>query len=265
MPFARGRRMHGEGDALAKKRGRPAKAGERYDCGKLKPDGVSPTLAYRIREQAGKIAIDRRLGSELGRLLLLEQITTGEAACGWRVHDVWLKFESAVGLARGVRGAAFDVAVNRASALLVGDRDEEARIARDRWLALDKFLLKNFTGPDGRIARDRLETLCVDDRSIPYAWIEPVRAMLRLLALEHFGIKRPPRSEPGRLTASAPVRRALWRSEYGADVAKLVSAANPDLPMERISEIRDFHNALAERAKFDAEKKRERSKASAFG
>lgn len=250
---------------MARKRGRPPKSGERYDCGKLKSEGVSPTLAHRIREHAGKVGIDRRFGGELGRLLLLEQVTAGEAAAGWRVADIWHKFESTIGLQRDVRGASYDVGINRKMAALQSDHDEAEHIAREAWCSLDKHLQRNYPGYGGDRARSALETLCVDDRAIGWGALMEVRAMLHRLAVEHFGLTRAPKKQEGRLTAAAPVRRALWRSDYGADVAKLVSAANPDLGVERISEIRDFHNALIEREKFEAEKKRERSRASAVG
>lgn len=58
--------------------GRPKLAGERYPCGKLKPEVAPPAMVRRIISQAKTTARNPLLGTEAGRLRLNGVITSKE-------------------------------------------------------------------------------------------------------------------------------------------------------------------------------------------
>ncbi len=79
---------------MVAKRGRSSKSGERYKCGKLKPaetskQPISPTLWQRIKTNGQKIGLDPRLGTELGRLALHDELTSAEVSAGFRIAEIY--------------------------------------------------------------------------------------------------------------------------------------------------------------------------------
>ena len=86
-----GQEDHGQGNCImAAKRGRPSKSGDRYKCGKLRPaetskQQISPALWHRIKTNGQKIGLDPRLGTELGRLALHDELTSAEVSAGFRI------------------------------------------------------------------------------------------------------------------------------------------------------------------------------------
>jgi hypothetical protein len=103
---------------MGAKRGRPAKSGERYKCGKLKPadtskQPISPALWQRIKTNGQKIGLDPRLGTELGRLALHDELSSAEASAGFRIAEIYRAFELLHGRTRLAAGSSFFPPVRR--------------------------------------------------------------------------------------------------------------------------------------------------------
>src|ERR1700742_5168116 len=97
---------------MATKRGRPSKTGERYKCGKLRPvetskQPISPALWQRIRTNGQKIGLDPRLGTELGRLALHDELTSAEVSAGFRIAEIYQACEHFHGRTRSAAGSSF--------------------------------------------------------------------------------------------------------------------------------------------------------------
>src|SRR5258708_35088173 len=94
---------------MVAKRGRPSKSGDRYKCGKLKPadtskQPISPALWQRIKTNGQKIGLDPRLGTELGRLALHDELTPMEVSAGFRIAEIYQAFEHFHGRTRSAAG-----------------------------------------------------------------------------------------------------------------------------------------------------------------
>ena len=97
---------------MAAKRGRPSKSGDRYNCGKLRPaetskQPISPALWQRIKTNGQKIGLDPRLGTELGRLALHDELTSAEVSAGFRIAEIYHAFERFHGRTRSAAGSSF--------------------------------------------------------------------------------------------------------------------------------------------------------------
>src|SRR5215467_6122408 len=97
---------------MAAKRGRPSKSGDRYKCGKLKPaettkQPISPALWQRIKTNGQKIGLDPRLGTELGRLALHDELSSAEVSAGFRTAEIYQAFEKFHGRTRSAAGSSF--------------------------------------------------------------------------------------------------------------------------------------------------------------
>lgn len=177
----------GKKDRKRKHRGgRPRKIGERYPNGRLKQgrdqavsvvgsSSISPTTVHRIREHARALGLDPRLGTELGRLVLFEQITSLEAAAGFRMAEVYGRFERQHGRRRATKSPSYEIGFGGRG----GDNEEDN--AEKPFMALQEHL-KVFPPR----ARDELERLCVDDQPIGPAGLSDVRAMLTRMGKDHF-------------------------------------------------------------------------------
>src|ERR1700704_81680 len=108
-----GHEDRGQGNCImVAKRGRPSKSGERYKRGKLKPadtsrQPISPALWQRIKTNGQKIGLDPRLGTELGRLALHDELTSAEVSAGFRVAESFQGFEFFHGRTRSAAGSSF--------------------------------------------------------------------------------------------------------------------------------------------------------------
>lgn len=276
------------------KRGRPPKEGERYPGGKLKHEPkpeflreISPTEVRRIGDHGHDLGADRRLAGEIGRLLLTRQISTMEAAAAWRVADIYGRFEFYSGRRRNTASPSYEMGARSTGE--DRDRGEAERAAHDAWDDLQAFVearwpMRPFTSPKvapdlwrwprSNRVRDLLEKLCVDDRCIGPAALYEIRAVLHRLAVEHFEIVSAPKKEKRAAPPlSTDIRQQLRTSDFGRDLQVLFETAATSAEAwpaeiakdasERISEVRDFFVALREREKFNVEKKRAKSRASA--
>ena len=172
------------------KRGRPAKAGDRYKCGKLKPaetskQPISPALWQRIKTNGQKIGLDPRLGTELGRLALHDELTSAEVSAGFRIAEIYHAFEHFHGRTRSAAGSSF-------FRQFVADLEkpiEVRRRATDDYLDLDRELAERDAHEDFDVLqyympvpqRDLVEQVCVEGRPI-----NPVSIPVLKMVLQYF-------------------------------------------------------------------------------
>lgn len=217
------------GSLMARKRGRPAKAGARYPCGKLKSgiEPIAPALWQRIASEAKKGALDERLGSELGRLFLHAELTSPQIAAGFRVAETYGAFERYKGKRRSTASPSYE-ASSRGDHLvaeeLVGPDamailEERIRAAEQKFKALQQWF-SNEMIPRG--VCNALEELCVEDRNISWIILPRVRETLDKLGLffgfttarnaaKHAVIARKPTLEQDRTIARKPnLDRIYW-------------------------------------------------------
>lgn len=236
--------------------GRPPKPGARYPSGKLKPaqeQRIAPALIHRIRDHAGTMGIDRRFGSEVGRLLMLEQLTGLEAGAAWRLAEVYGRYERFHGIARTTRSPSYESGM--AGGVGDGHDGAEHEAAKDTFLAL-----RNHLRPFSHFHVQEMERLCVDDRYIGPAALADVKPILHRMAKQHFGTTRDARTEPMKRPVAMPSPGKARPSPAIERRDRFAQAANIELPPDLVSEVFEFYLARRELAQYRAdiaEKKRE--------
>ena len=171
---------------MVAKRGRPAKSGERYKCGKLKPaetskQPISPALWQRIKTNGQKIGLDPRLGTELGRLALHDELTSAEVSAGFRIAEIYHAFEHFHGRTRSAAGSSFFRQLEKPI--------EVRRRASDDYFDLDRELAERDAHEDFDVLqyympaaqRDLVEQVCVASRPI-----NPVSIPVLKMVLQYF-------------------------------------------------------------------------------
>jgi hypothetical protein len=172
------------------KRGRPSKSGDRYKCGKLKPadtskQPISPALWQRIKTNGQKIGLDPRLGTELGRLALHDELTSSEVSAGFRIAEIYGAFELFHGRTRSAAGSSFfrqfvadlekpiEINRRRTDDYISLDQEERERGAHEDFDVLQYYM------PAAQ--RDLVEQVCVASRPI-----NPVSIPVLKLVLQYF-------------------------------------------------------------------------------
>jgi hypothetical protein len=175
---------------MAAKRGRPSKSGDRYKCGKLRPaetskQPISPALWQRIKINGQKIGLDPRLGTELGRLALHDELTSAEVSAGFRIAEIYEVFEHFHGRARSAAGSSFfrqfvadlekpiEIGRRRTDDYISFDQEERERDAREDFDVLQHYM------PAAQ--RDIVEQVCVASRPI-----NPVSIPVLKIVLQYF-------------------------------------------------------------------------------
>jgi hypothetical protein len=194
------------------RKGRPRKPGERTPIGALKrrnKDELTHAHFKRFKAAGRKVGDDGRFGSELGRLGLLDTLTSAEVRAGFRVAGIYARFDRSCNVRRTARSPAYTSALCSRSSELHDD-GEAAKSEFDR-------LQDEISGFDRR-DRAALERLCVDDGAVPEA-LPGVKAILSQLA-RRWGII-PKRREPSPFVSEtfnvwelAPHGRALVLACY---------------------------------------------------
>ena len=175
---------------MVAKRGRPSKSGERYKCGKLKPaetkkQPISPALWQRIKTNGQKIGLDPRLGTELGRLALHDELTSGEVSAGFRIAEIYNAFYYFHGRTRSAAGSSFfrQFVADGGKLIEVGRRSSDDYIDIDREEAereaREEFDILQFYMPVTQ--RDLVEQVCVEGRPI-----NPVSIPILKMVLQYF-------------------------------------------------------------------------------
>jgi hypothetical protein len=175
---------------MAAKRGRPAKTGDRYKCGKLRPaetskQPISPALWQRIKTNGQKIGLDPRLGTELGRLALHDELTSAEVSAGFRIAEIYQAFERFHGRARSAVGSSFfrQFVADLEKPIEIGRRKTDDHLDIDREArereACEDFDVLQFYMPAAQ--RDLVEQVCVASRPI-----NPVSIPVLKIVLQYF-------------------------------------------------------------------------------
>jgi len=175
---------------MVAKRGRPSKSGERYKCRKLRTaetskQPISPALWQRIKTSGQKIGLDPRLGTELGRLALHDELTSAQVSAGFRIAEIYHAFEHFHGRTRSAAGSSFfrqfvadlekpiEVGRRRSDDYIDLDREERECEARENFDVLQYYM------PVAQ--RDLVEQVCVEGRPI-----NPVSIPSLKLVLQYF-------------------------------------------------------------------------------
>ena len=175
---------------MAAKRGRPSKSGDRYKCGKLKPaetskQPISPALWQRIKTNGQKIGLDPRLGTELGRLALHDELTSAEVSAGFRIAEIYQVFESFHGCTRSAAGSSFfrQFVADLEKPIEVGRRKTDDHLDIDREVrerkAREDFDVLQFYMPADQ--RDLVEQVCVGSRPINPVSTPDLKVVLQIL------------------------------------------------------------------------------------
>src|SRR6266699_82361 len=149
------------------KRGRRALPGDRYRCGKKRPgEDKGGALWRRIADHGEKLALDPRLGSELGRLRHFGELNNLQASAGSRVGEIYGRYERLKHLHRSAASPSYRLGF--------GESDEPS------FLRLQEEI-------QARDLKALMEEVCVDDRPINPTRLDELRAALDHLAV-HFGM-----------------------------------------------------------------------------
>lgn len=264
---------------MAKRRGRPPKHGDRYDSGKLKPsvrEAMSGALWQRMLANAERVLRDPKFGTELGRLGAAGDLTPSEVAIGFRIAEVYGRFEFYQNIRRAaasphyIREMVSEAAGgdsemedgpgqnDRGRGFVDTDRDERERQATETFRAFQTHLPHEF--------RSNVEALCVDDRHIGLQGLQQVRAAFALVKeffsgkrrglskAERKKLNRPsplptPRQTPA-IVALPPVRINALKAAFLAHQRKLL----PNLSDDDLETSWNVFCALRDRIAFRLEK-----------
>jgi hypothetical protein len=169
------------------KRGRPKKPGKRHPAGQLVQAPESPSVAawQRIATDAVKLGLNPLIGTQLGRLGFLDILTPAEVATGFRIAEIYGRYERAIGRRRSVASPSYEMGRGRDTA---APESEEARErAQDAARAFGALQAEMALAPRG--VRGALEELCVEDRPCPPGWLPAVKVALGMLGAA-LGVKR---------------------------------------------------------------------------
>jgi hypothetical protein len=267
---------------MAAKRGRPAKPGDRYKCGKLRPaettkQPISPALWQRIKTNGQKIGLDPRLGTELGRLALHDELTSAEVSAGFRIAEIYKAFEGFHGRTRSAAGSSFfrqfvadiekpiEVGRRRADDYVSIDREELEREARENFDVLQYYM----PAPQ----RDLVEQVCVGSRPINPMSISALKLVLQYF-FELFRDEKNYRSKRGKKfespkikfyrpkkdkakKAEKPVETAepvKWLDARKVSYMQILRILRPDLDNDQLEQAWGVYHALIARADFRKEK-----------
>jgi len=253
------------------KRGRPAKAGERHPCGKLKkpasgkPAGIAPALWQRIKTDAVRLVQDARLGSELARLSVFGDLTVVQTAAGFKMAEIYGRYERVVGLHRSARSAAYDMGhgdPDLAEERLSED-EKEVRDERLRRVRNDFHDLQEAVPVYPIHARAMLEALVIEDRPPDATRLPELADLLEHMA-KNFGEKwRQRKSGPKprkqakalRTAEEAPARKPqVLESPALIGFRAAMATLRPDLADDLVRRAFDLQTVLADRERVRRDK-----------
>src|SRR5262249_40611812 len=95
---------------------------------------ISPALWQRIKTNGQKIGLDSRLGTELGRLALHDELTSAEVSAGFRIAEIYQTFERFHGRTRSAAGSSFfrQFVANTEKPMEIGRRKTDDCLEIDR-------------------------------------------------------------------------------------------------------------------------------------
>jgi len=190
-------------------------------------------LWRRIKDYGVKLGLDRRLGSEVGRLSLLGELTDTEAAAAFLVGEIYGRFERAEGRRRSAQSPSYEIGQGGEPGEMP-DQEQRARRARKQFFRLQACLP---TYPPG--GRAVLEQVCCEDRSINSRDLDDLRSMLARVAAE-FGLAA---------KSTVPIyggkKRHVFRNEDVKPSARLV---DPKAASDRAETVRLLEERQGTRA-----------------
>ena len=146
---------------------------------------ISPALWQRIKTNGQKIGLDPRLGTELGRLALHDELTSAEVSAGFRIAEIYNSFYNFHGRSRSAAGSSFfrQFVADSEKPIEVGRRRTDDYIGIDREAAereaREDFDVLQFYMPVPQ--RDLVEQVCVEGRPI-----NPVSIPVLKIVLQYF-------------------------------------------------------------------------------
>jgi hypothetical protein len=165
---------------MVEKKGRKPLAGERYPCGKRRPtDYRSEGQFQRMKEHAMSLGLDPIMTSQAGRLFCIGLLTSRHMATIDYIAKVYAAYEkhAGKGATRRTRSPSYEPSTNRSERLEETFEEEgDALIAKAEFEQL-QALIPDFP----REARDAIERLCVDDLTIPTAWVGDLCILLTMI------------------------------------------------------------------------------------
>jgi hypothetical protein len=267
---------------MAAKRGRPSKSGDRYKCGKLKPaetskQPISPALWQRIKTNGQKIGLDPRLGTEQGRLVLHDELTSAEVSAKFRIGEIYHAFEHFHSRTRSAPGPSFfrqfvadlekpiEIGRRRTDDYVSISQEEQERDARENFDVLQYYM------PAAQ--RDLVEQVCVASRSINPVSIPVLKLVLQYF-FEIFRDEKNYRSKRGKKFEAPKIKfyrpkkdkaKKAERPVENAEPPKRTDARKvsymqtlrilrPDLDDEQLEQAWSVYHALIARADFRKQK-----------
>lgn len=242
--------------------GRPRKKGERYPSGKLKPTGdpVAPAAWDRVRRFVAKIMNDPKLASELSRLAWHKEISWSEMLAGFKLAEIYGRFERLNGYSRSARSAAYDAGFREGGAA-IADESLPPEVLQKK-IDMERSFVDAFTTVQAALTdypvkvRDAVETLCVDNLNIGPILLQDVRPVLRELT-RVFGVTT--RGQNAKDIPAVP-RPIIVKSER-VDSDRIafhayISTVRPDYDAAERDAAYEIHLAMRDRERFRATKLR---------
>jgi hypothetical protein len=233
---------------------------------------MSGAAWQRIVQHGKQLAADERLATELGRLNRFGELTAAQTVVGFKIAEIYGRYEGLKGLRRSVRSPSYNATFGESSVAeeLLGEQAREelehrirAATAAFRAVAGHNELVREdgrekWIHRPGEIPTPLLnvvEQLCVEDRAIAAGWYPQIRRLFDRLAMS-WGITVPRRS--GRLQLSSPPAKREAPAPKRPPRANLdkvawllvMRAMRPDLSNEQLELNYEFAIAVKQREIF---------------
>lgn len=216
-------------------------------------DRGAMVLWRRIREHGDKLAVDRRLATQIGLLSLDGLLTDTQVSAAHLIAEIYGEYERFHGKRRAAASPSYEFGFGSEWAEPT-DRD-----ARKRWRRAYRRADKRYTQLQCCIPLtpsalgEALEHLCVDDRPVPRSWLPEIRIILdrvaewirrgsEVPALErHRGA--PAKPKPQRPATQAPKATFATNTER-QDWLTVTRRLRPDLTDEQLEQAWKVYAAL---------------------
>jgi hypothetical protein len=231
---------------LGKKRGRPKK---REAPAGVEP--IAPAAWARIRQMVAAGALDPIHATEIGRLSYLGEITASQAAAGFRIAEIYGRYERSIGRRRSARSPSYEIGFGPGAEEVAN----EVEAARARSAAREWARLQDLIPPFPPIAKALLEALCVEDHAISQLHLPGVCTLLDRVAAA-FGtaagigstkvapVRRARAASASNQSAAPPranIEREVWRT--------MLEKLRPDLLIDETNSSYEIFCALRDRAR----------------
>lgn len=228
--------------------GRHREIGDRYPSGKLKrrkstkPDlePISPALWGRIKQQAIEFARDPHGTSELGRLNLHGELTMAMTVAGFRIGEIYLRYEATERLSRSAKSPSYNASYGEggiAEELLLPEQIEDLirrqQEARRAWAMLEAEIPHELRTP--------IQELCVEDKHVSPIYYEDIRRLLSRFATAWnvHGAPRPAGAN-SHDRHGPPLHFNKHEAIKGASITRTINNAQPRAPVAPIEKRQNY-------------------------